>query len=68
MSEKTFPFLKFHRTLPREVPVPVRVLGFGEIHEGFANGDAGDQASRCEFSVDGRDVVAPSLTVACVPR
>jgi len=47
MSEKTFPFLKFHRTLPREVPVPVRVLGFGEIHEGFVNGDAGDQASRC---------------------
>ena len=47
MSDKTFPFLKFHRTLPREVPVPVRVLGFGEIHEGFVNGDAGDQAARC---------------------
>jgi glutamate synthase (NADPH/NADH) small chain len=47
MSEKTFPFLKFHRQLPREVPVPVRVLGYGEIHGAFANGDAADQASRC---------------------
>ena len=47
MSDKTFPFLKFHRQLPREVPVPVRVLGFGEIHEGFVNGDCADQAARC---------------------
>ncbi len=47
MSDKTFPFLKFHRQLPREVPVPVRVLNYGEIHGGFVNGDAGDQAARC---------------------
>jgi glutamate synthase (NADPH/NADH) small chain len=47
MSEKTFPFLKFHRALPQAVPVPVRVLGYGEIHGGFVNGDAGDQAARC---------------------
>ncbi|HEY0179397.1 MAG TPA: FAD-dependent oxidoreductase [Dokdonella sp.] len=47
MSEKTFPFLRFHRELPREVPVQVRVLGFGEIHGGFADGDAADQAARC---------------------
>ncbi len=47
MSEKTFPFLKFHRALPSEVPVPVRVLGFAEIHAGFANGDGTDQAARC---------------------
>jgi len=47
MSDKTFPFLKFHRQLPREVPVPVRVLGFGEIHGGFVNGDCADQAARC---------------------
>ncbi|HSX61499.1 MAG TPA: FAD-dependent oxidoreductase [Tahibacter sp.] len=47
MSDKTFPFLKFHRALPQEVPVPIRVLGYGEIHGGFANGDAGDQAARC---------------------
>jgi glutamate synthase (NADPH) small chain len=47
MSTKTFPFLKFHRQLPREVPVAVRVLGFGEIHGDFAPADAGDQAARC---------------------
>ncbi|UXI68464.1 FAD-dependent oxidoreductase [Tahibacter amnicola] len=47
MSEKTFPFLKFHRALPQEVPVPVRVLGYGEIHGSYLNGDASDQASRC---------------------
>jgi glutamate synthase (NADPH/NADH) small chain len=47
MSEKTFPFLKFHRQLPREVPVAVRILGYEEIHGSFANGDAADQASRC---------------------
>lgn len=47
MSDKTFPFLKFHRALPQEVPVSIRVLGHGEIHGGFANGDAGDQAARC---------------------
>ena len=47
MSDQQFPFLKFHRALPREVPVAVRVLGFDEIHGDFANGDAGDQAARC---------------------
>jgi glutamate synthase (NADPH/NADH) small chain len=47
MSEKPFPFLKFARALPREVPIPIRVVGFGEINGDFVNGDAGDQASRC---------------------
>ncbi|HZP64960.1 MAG TPA: FAD-dependent oxidoreductase [Rudaea sp.] len=47
MTDKTFPFLKFHRQLPREVPVPVRVLNYAEIHGDFVNGDAGDQAARC---------------------
>lgn len=47
MSEKTFPFLKFHRALPREVPVAVRVLDYAEIHAGYVNGDAADQAARC---------------------
>jgi len=47
MADKEFPFLKFHRQLPKEVPVPIRVLGYGEIHGDFANGDAADQASRC---------------------
>jgi len=47
MADKEFPFLKFHRQLPKEVPVPIRVLGYQEIHGDFANGDAADQASRC---------------------
>ena len=47
MADKEFPFLKFHRQLPREVPVPIRVLGYGEIHGDFTNGDGADQASRC---------------------
>ena len=47
MADKDFPFLKFHRQLPREVPVPIRVLGYQEIHGDFANGDASDQAARC---------------------
>ncbi len=47
MADKEFPFLKFHRQLPREVPVPIRVLGYSEIHGDFANGDASDQAARC---------------------
>ena len=47
MADKEFPFLKFHRQLPREVPVPIRVLDYKEIHGDFANGDAGDQAARC---------------------
>jgi len=47
MTEKLFPFLKFHRALPREVPVPIRVLGYKEIHGDYVNGDAADQASRC---------------------
>ncbi len=44
MTDKLFPFLKFHRTLPREVPVPIRVLGYAEIHGDFAPADAADQA------------------------
>jgi glutamate synthase (NADPH) small chain len=47
MSEKQFPFMKFHRALPREVPVPIRVLGYQEIHGEFTDSDAGDQAARC---------------------
>jgi len=48
MSKKdTFPFLETRRALPREVPVPIRVLDYREIHGDFANGGAGDQAARC---------------------
>ena len=52
MSEKPFPFLKFARALPQEVPIPIRVVGFGEIHADFSNGDAGDQANFVFVSVD----------------
>ncbi len=47
MADKQFPFLKFHRAPPREVPVQIRVLGYEEIHGEFAEPDASDQASRC---------------------
>lgn len=47
MTEKQFPFLKFHRQLPREVPVPIRVLDYKEIYGEYVNGDAADQAARC---------------------
>lgn len=47
MSEKPFPFLKFARALPKEVPIAIRVVGFEEINGDFVNGDAADQASRC---------------------
>ena len=44
---KPFPFLEFPRALPREVPANLRVLGFDEIHQGYAERDAADQAARC---------------------
>jgi glutamate synthase (NADPH/NADH) small chain len=47
VKKDTFPFLELHRALPREVPVPIRVLGYAEIHGDFVNGDASDQAARC---------------------
>ena len=47
MADKEFPFLKFHRQLPREVPVSIRVLGYQEIHGDFVDSDAADQAARC---------------------
>jgi glutamate synthase (NADPH/NADH) small chain len=47
VAEKPFPFVKFHRAPPREVPVQIRVLGYGEIYGEFSDGDAADQASRC---------------------
>ena len=47
MADKQFPFLKFHRAPPREVPVQIRVLDYREIYGEFADNDAGDQAARC---------------------
>ncbi len=47
MADKQFPFLKFHRAPPREVPVQIRVLDYREIYGEFSDGDASDQAARC---------------------
>jgi glutamate synthase (NADPH/NADH) small chain len=39
--------LRFPRELPRELNVPVRVLGYGEIHTTFTGEQVTEQASRC---------------------
>jgi len=39
--------LRFPRELPRELNVPVRVLGYGEIHTAFTGEQVTEQASRC---------------------
>ena len=47
MKKDNFPFLRFPRELPRELNVPVRVLGYGEIHTAFTGEQITEQASRC---------------------
>ncbi|MBN8885528.1 MAG: FAD-dependent oxidoreductase [Rudaea sp.] len=47
MKKDNFPFLRFPRELPRELNVPVRVLGYGEIHTTFTGEQITEQASRC---------------------
>lgn len=47
MKKDNFPFLRFPRELPRELNVPTRVLGYGEIHTAFTGGQITEQASRC---------------------
>jgi glutamate synthase (NADPH/NADH) small chain len=47
MKEKIPAFIEFPRALPREVPVALRVLGWGEIHGGFDSGQGEEQAGRC---------------------
>ena len=47
MKKDNFPFLRFPRELPRELNVPVRVLGYGEIHTTFTGEQVTEQASRC---------------------
>ena len=39
--------MRFPRELPRELNVPVRVLGYGEIHTAFTADQVTEQASRC---------------------
>jgi len=40
-------FLKVQRQMPRELPVPVRILGYGEIYGQFDADSAADQSARC---------------------
>jgi glutamate synthase (NADPH/NADH) small chain len=47
VKKDNFPFLRFPRELPRELNVPVRVLGYGEIHGDFTPESTTEQASRC---------------------
>jgi len=47
VKKDNFPFLRFPRELPRELNVPVRVLGYGEIHTAFTGEQITEQASRC---------------------
>ena len=47
MIKDNFPFLRFPRELPRELNVPVRVLGYGEIHGAYTAETTSEQAARC---------------------
>jgi glutamate synthase (NADPH/NADH) small chain len=47
VKKDNFPFLRFPRELPRELNVPIRVLGYGEIHTTFTGEQITEQASRC---------------------
>lgn len=47
MKEKNPLFVEIPRALPREVPVSLRVLGWGEIYGTFDAGQGEQQASRC---------------------
>ncbi|KFN50686.1 glutamate synthase subunit beta [Arenimonas composti] len=47
MKRQPFQFLEVPRRLPRPLPVPVRLLGWGESHPGFAPADAAEQSARC---------------------
>lgn len=47
MKEKNPYFVEIPRAMPREVPVALRVLGWGEIYGGFDAGQGEQQAARC---------------------
>jgi glutamate synthase (NADPH) small chain len=47
VKKENFPFLRFPRELPRELNVPIRVLGYGEINGDFTPEATSEQASRC---------------------
>jgi glutamate synthase (NADPH/NADH) small chain len=47
MKEKNPYFVEIPRAMPREVPVALRVLGWGEIYGSFDTGQGEQQAARC---------------------
>jgi len=47
MSKKPFQFLELPRRLPKALPVAVRIENWSEIHPGFEQGPAQEQAARC---------------------
>jgi glutamate synthase (NADPH) small chain len=47
MSSKPFHYLDVPRKLPQELPIPIRLHGWQEIHGPFNPAQAADQATRC---------------------
>ena len=47
MKSKPFQFLELPRRMPRELPAPLRVLGWQEIYGGYSAPEAADQSGRC---------------------
>jgi glutamate synthase (NADPH) small chain len=47
MKSRPFQFLDVPRKMPRELPAPLRVLGWQEIYGGFSAPEAADQSARC---------------------
>jgi len=47
MSARPFQFLNVPRRMPKEVPVAIRVLNYGEIYGEFDASEAKSQATRC---------------------
>ena len=47
MKANPFQFLEMPRRMPRELPAPLRVMGWQEIYGGFSAPEAADQSGRC---------------------
>ncbi len=47
MATNNFQFLDIPRRMPRELPVPVRLIGWQEIYGQFGAKEAAEQAGRC---------------------
>jgi len=47
MKANPFQFLELPRRMPRELPAPLRVMGWQEIYGGFSAPEAADQSGRC---------------------